>query len=129
MRETPVGKEEGYGEGATPKSPTIRKIAEIPELGMFGTRIYLIELPDRNPEDWFISPLTGWKFGDPPLMRHPSFIPLKNYIIEWKKKFGEPSCYVLIKWGCGGFILKRYEEINPKYISGISLREALREEG
>jgi hypothetical protein len=29
MRETPVGKEEGYGEGATPKSPSYKVVGKI----------------------------------------------------------------------------------------------------
>jgi hypothetical protein len=124
-----IGKtpQQGEGEGATPKSPMVRLIAELPDLGMFGITIWLLELPTRTPDGWFIQPITGWRPESGEMPPQPKFIPLNKVLIEWKKKFGEPGCYVLIKWGASGFVLKRYEEINPHYIAGISLREALLE--
>jgi hypothetical protein len=102
-----------------------KKLVEIPELGYYGVSLWLIELPTRTPDGWFIEPLTGWKPDSGEMPPQPKYIPLSKFVIEWKKKWGEPKCIVLIKWGSSSFHLLQEEEINPHYIAGVSLGEAL----
>jgi hypothetical protein len=75
MRETPVGKEEGYGEGATPKSP-------------IGIRPVFVKLINTNS-----SPLWGLK---PQILSDKEALKPASY---FKKMGAEKGAYLIIYLG------------------------------
>ena len=92
----------------------------------FGVIIYLVEIPDNNLENWFVTNVSS-----NPYFVHPPWVSLKEEAVYVKKGYGAGwyTRLILIDETRQPLIFSHLEDINPKdpmHPIAVSFREAFK---
>jgi hypothetical protein len=103
-----------------------RIVKKVDLVSDFGVNIYLIEIPDNNLENWFVTNVSS----NPHFIR-PAWHPLKDEAIMVKKGYGEGwyTRLLLVDETRQPLLIERIDNINlsdPLHPLGISLKESMR---
>ena len=92
----------------------------------FGVIIYLVEIPDNNLENWFVTNVSS-----NPYFIHPMWTPIEKEAVMVKKLYG-PGWYIrclIIDETRQPLIIEHIDNINPQdpmHPIGVSFREAFK---